>query len=1043
MIPKKPDNVTWTLEQWQAIYEDNKNVIVSAGAGSGKTAVLTERVIRKLKDGVHINQLLILTFTKAAAMEMADRIRKKIKKIPELSAELSLLDSAYITTFDSFALSIVKRYHYLVNLNSDIDIIDNGVISIEKNNIMDELFLELYKDKNPMFLNMIKSFCVKDDKDIKNYILSISNKLDLLSNKEEYLKTYIDIWFDDNKIKRDICEYFELIKTKIENIKLLVKEITYIDNEFSVKLDESLNILYEASSYDDVVTRLNIKLPMAPRGSDDRLKELKSGISDIIKDIKGLCIYNSDEIRDNIISTRDTVSVIIDIILEFTKRVNLYKYNNNSYEFNDIAVMAINIVKNNKDIREELFNSFNEIMIDEYQDTNDLQEEFISMISNHNVYMVGDIKQSIYRFRNANPYIFKDKYDSYTTSNIDEKIDLNKNFRSRNEVLDNINVIFDLVMSDNIGGADYIKSHQMIFGNKNYLDNKVDNANDMEVYTYNYDKELKYSREEIEAFTIATDIKNRCNNKYQVIDKDTNILRDVTYNDFAIIMDRASDFDLYKKIFSYMGIPITLFKDEKMNDTDDLNVIRNLIRIIIKIKNRKLDVEFKHLFISIMRSFLYDVDDNIIFNYFINNSFKDSDLYIKCLEISKKIDYITIHELLDIIVLEFDYYNKLISIGNINNNIIKLDKIYDMAYNLESLGYDIEKFSSYLVELTSGNYTLEYKINDNNSNSVKIMTIHKSKGLEYPVCYFSGLYKKFNISDLKEKFIYDKTYGIIVPYFNTGIGETIYKDLLKNKYLTDEISEKIRLFYVALTRAREKIIIVKPNSDKVNDNCNLSVLDDNLKNSYRSLDDILNSVYFRIHNKYIGIDIDNINLSNDYKLIKLGNYKDSINRNNIKLEVCEINIDNNDISSKHFSKVNNNLITKSEYDNMKMGTMLHEILELIDLKNPNYNLVDNDYYKDIIRNFLSSDIMSNVKDATIYKEYEFIYEDNDTKYHGIIDLMLEYDNYIDIIDYKLKNVIDDNYKKQLYGYRDYISTKSKKKINLYLYSLIDMKLYKI
>ena len=298
MIPKKPNNVTWTLEQWQAIYEDNKNIIVSAGAGSGKTAVLTERVIRKLKDGVHINELLILTFTKAAAMEMADRIRKKIKKIPELSAELSLLDSSYITTFDSFALSIVKRYHYLVNLNSDIGIIDNGIISIEKNKIMDELFLELYKEKNPMFLNMIKSFCVKDDKDIKNYILSISNKLDLLSNKEEYLKTYIDIWFDDNKINKDICEYFELIKIKIENIKLLVNEISYIDNEFSVKLDESLNILYEASSYDDLVTRLNIKLPMAPRGSDDRLKELKSSISDIIKDVKGLCIYNSDEIMN-------------------------------------------------------------------------------------------------------------------------------------------------------------------------------------------------------------------------------------------------------------------------------------------------------------------------------------------------------------------------------------------------------------------------------------------------------------------------------------------------------------------------------------------------------------------------------------------------------------------------------------------------------------------------------------------------------------------------------------------------------------------------
>jgi ATP-dependent helicase/nuclease subunit A len=158
MIPVKPMDVTWTDEQWEAIYEDKKNIIVSAGAGSGKTAVLTERVIRKLKDGVHVNELLILTFTKAAAAEMADRIRKKIKKIPELQEQLNLLDSSYITTFDSFALSIVKRYHYLLNLSRNIGIIDSNVIEIKKNEIMDELFLEYYANENPLFLSMIKFF---------------------------------------------------------------------------------------------------------------------------------------------------------------------------------------------------------------------------------------------------------------------------------------------------------------------------------------------------------------------------------------------------------------------------------------------------------------------------------------------------------------------------------------------------------------------------------------------------------------------------------------------------------------------------------------------------------------------------------------------------------------------------------------------------------------------------------------------------------------------------------------------------------------------
>ena len=200
MIPKKPINATWTDEQLEAIYEDEKNIIVSAGAGSGKTAVLTERVIRKLQDGVHINQLLILTFTKAAAGEMADRIRKKIKKIKELQQELNLLDASYITTFDSFALAVVKKYHYLINVSSNIGIIDASVIAIKKKEIMDELFLELYQKKDEKFLKMIKIFCIKDDADIRNYIITISDKLDLLSNKKEYLEKYLTNYFNDTKI---------------------------------------------------------------------------------------------------------------------------------------------------------------------------------------------------------------------------------------------------------------------------------------------------------------------------------------------------------------------------------------------------------------------------------------------------------------------------------------------------------------------------------------------------------------------------------------------------------------------------------------------------------------------------------------------------------------------------------------------------------------------------------------------------------------------------------------------------------------------------
>jgi ATP-dependent helicase/nuclease subunit A len=1046
MIPAKPQNVTWTDEQWSAIYEDNKNIIVSAGAGSGKTAVLTERVIRKLKDGINVNELLILTFTKAAAEEMAERIRKKIKKIPELKEQLNLLDGAYITTFDSFSLSIVKKYHYLINVSPNIGIIDASIIDLEKEKIMEEIFLEHYENKDFLFLQLINNFCIKDDKEIKEYLISISNKLDMLSNKEEYLTNYLDNYFKEDKINRDVILYLNLIKEKIPNIKDNLVKISYLNNDYSSQLEESLTNLFNATTYNEIATTIShLKLPNAPRGSEEELKNLKASIGDTIKEIKTLCSYkDEEEIKELIYLTKDNIQVIITLILEFTKRVDAYKYARDCYEFNDIAIMAINILKDNPEVREELKHFFKEIMIDEYQDTNDLQEEFISMIENNNVYMVGDIKQSIYRFRNANPYIFKNKYDTYSNPNNNNlKIDLNKNFRSRQEVLDNINLIFNLVMDDLIGGANYVESHQMIFGNNSYLKEDVKHSNDLEIYNYNYSKELGYNKEEIEAFIVANDIIKKIDSNYLVFDKDEGYLRKINYSDICIIMDRSTDFELYKKIFSYLHIPLSLYKDNSMNNDNDIYVINNIIRLTIKIHNCELDTEFRYLFTSICRSFLLQESDSTIFDYFINNNFKDSNLYQDLLEISKVIDSISITNLLDIIIDKFNYYEKIITITNIKDNLIKLDKIKDMATTMENLGYNIYTFSEYLNNLIKEEYDIKYSSSTVSSNSVKIMTIHKSKGLEYPLCYYTGLYKKFNISDLKDTFLYDKAYGLIVPYFKEGIGETIYKDLLKDKYLKEEISEKIRLFYVALTRAREKMILVMPVSDDYPEFDNTTVLAHSVKETYRSLEHIINSVIFRISDKCINIDLEKENLTKDYNLINIKNYKDYLNNTCNKIIVEEINVPQEVIESTSFSKKTNKLITKEERKKMDLGTSIHEILELIDFNNPDYNLIGEDFYKDKVKKFLESDILKDKSEAKIYKEYEFIYVKDNTEYHGIIDLMLEYSTYIDIIDYKLKNTDDENYNKQLNGYKEYIESITNKKVNIYLYSIIGSEFTKL
>ena len=317
------------------------------------------------------------------------------------------------------------------------------------------------------------------------------------------------------------------------------------------------------------------------------------------------------------------------------------------------------------------------------------------------------------------------------------------------------------------------------------------------------------------------------------------------------------------------------------------------------------------------------------------------------------------------------------------------------------------------------------------------MTIHKSKGLEYSICYYSGLYSRFNISDLNDKFIFDNKYGIISPVFDEGIDTTIYKELLKNDYMKEEISEKIRLFYVALTRAKEKMIVLLDNSDeKIYLNKEDNILSDYTREKYRSFKDIIYSIKDILDDDITNINIDDINITKDYNLIKNSNYKKYINKTNEKININEINIINETKEEESFSKKTNNLISKEDKENMNFGTKIHYILETLDFKNPNLDNIE-PFIKEKINNLLNQEIIKNISDGKIYKEYEFMYEKDNTIYHGIIDLMIEYDDHIDIIDYKLKNIDDENYKKQLSGYKEYIQSKTNKKVSTYLYSIFD------
>ena len=1025
----------WTVEQSSAINETGKNIIVSAGAGSGKTAVLSERVLTHLKNKISITDLLILTFTNAAASEMKDRIRKKVKNIPELREELDKIDIAFITTFDAFSLSLVKRYKEYLNISSNIKIIDNSIIALKKKEFLNEIFDELYLNNNTLFLKLLSDLTLKDDKDIFNGILNLNNKLDNIYNKEEILNNYISKFYQIDNLENIFNEYFKLINKKIKEISNQIDNLSiYVDNSFIDKMNSVFINLFNSKSYEDI--RYNIynleKLPIL-RNACEEAKKIKEEISSIIKIIKELTKYNSEEeIINSLLATKDYVTIIIEILKKLDNKINIYKKDNDSYEFIDIAKLAIKLLKENPLICEELKNKYKEILIDEYQDTNDLQDIFISLIANNNLYMVGDIKQSIYRFRNANPNIFKSKYEDYSKSVSGLKIDLNKNFRSRRQVIDNINLIFNLIMDEEVGGANYLETHQMQFGLTSYDSVNKENYV-MEVLNYNQ-LDKKFSDTEIEIFIVLNDIKNKILNGFEIMDKDTNLPRKANYGDFVILMDRATNFDLYKKIFEYYNVPISIYRDTTISDSVDINIIKNIYNLIILIKKKDFGKLFSYSYMAIARSYLFNISDLEILKTIKDRDYSATKIYAICYNLAKDLDNLNNIELYDKIIQEFNFLDRVITIGNVKEHLVTLDSIAKIVSNATSLGYTPEDFLDYLNQVSEEGLDIKLSLNKDSSNSVKIMTIHASKGLEYPICYFTGLGKKFNISDLKDKLYYDNNYGFITPYFNKSINNTILKTLLKTKYIQDEVSEKIRLFYVALTRAREKIILV--GSFKENELAykkeNLINLEERLK--YMSFRDIINSIYKYLTRYVKEIDINSLGLNKDYNLSKL--VKEFNFNSTSKIIVDNYDVEEELIANKRVSKVVNKLLSSEEKKNIELGLRMHYLFEITDFNNPDYSMM-NDFEKSCLKNFLNTKILDN--NIGIYKEYEFIYN-NKELIHGIIDLLIVKENTCVIVDYKLKYVDDSNYFKQLSYYREYIKDLTGKKTITYLYSIIDSKL---
>lgn len=1051
----------WTEEQQRAITEKGSNILVSAGAGSGKTAVLTERIVTKLKEGISLEELVVLTFTNAAAFEMKERVRKKLLEeiengATDLEEQLDLLDSASICTFDSFSLSLVKKYHYLLGIDKNVSICDTVVLEMQKKKIMEDVIHSFFERKDEKFLRFMDTFTMKDSTKIEKVLLSFSSKLESLYHKEEYLKHYLENFYSLEKIEQNIAEYTEIIRKKIGPVFV---EIERMDSKIGdplllawfEKLRNILLPLESANTYDAIASALPPSLPSLPSSQkidEEEKEEIKENYVSLRKAydaVKELTSYQSiDEIKEEIYRTKESIEVVLSLLKEYEERLLEFKKGHSLFEFSDIGRFGVQILEKYPSICLEYREKIKEIMIDEYQDTNDIGDYFISLIAHDNIYMVGDVKQSIYGFRNANPTIFMEKYDAYAKEKGGIKIDLMKNFRSRKEVLSSINFIFERIMDTRVGGADYPNGHEMIFGNKVYEEEETSYDHMVELYTYEEDKSFR--KEEIEAFLIGQDIRKKVEEKYPVLDKKTNHLRPCQYEDFTILMDRKTDFDLYKKIFTYLKIPLYIHKEESFVESSEIYVIQNICILLNAIQEKDFySSTFSHAFLSVGRSFLFSYKDDVLFSLFLEAKEKKESLYTAFLEnpfftemynalhnVLVKMQNLSLKEIVKEIYKSFSFYTKIETLGNPSLLSAKLTYLIDVCASLEDLGYGLSHFITYLQTASKEKLDVSFKMESENGAAVSMMTIHKSKGLEFPICYYAGLYKTFSKEDFKDRFLWNPKYGFVVPVFEEGLKDTIYKTLVKENYYEKDISEKIRLFYVALTRAKEKMILVSPSPKEYLDI--EEKVPTELRLQYRSFKDMIYSLQRILLPFTKSFLLTDLSITKDYeKIVRQEILHRPIQQN---IETFSLSLEKERRENTLFSSASPLLDEKTK-DNIEIGKKIHACLENIPFLGreefyQKYSI--SPFFREKIEAFFSTPFLPNLENATIYREYEFVSIEGNV---GIIDLLIETEDTIYVIDYKLREIDKESYIKQVQSYMKYIQSITHKKIEGYLYSILE------
>ena len=856
----------------------NKNVIVSASAGSGKTEILAQKVLNVLTtNGLSPEEILVLTFTNKAAYEMKQRIISTIKKEASDNHDLiSKILSAHIQTFDAFSMYLVKTYSRYLKIPNNIQIIDSTFINLLKKKYLDEIILEYINSDNLVMTNLIKkedSFKYENTKEIiseiYDYFSSLSDEeiieIKKISNSdssfykkkfEEYIlertKTsllypitlfcYLNTTNQDLSYDELVNNFYLFIKDKNDDDFLsFIKEVSFnFDgaDKWAIPLKDTYVLIIESiinKKYDQLSDNLFEKLSNCRKRGEVKYTSVISKYNSTYKELFYLINKGEKVQLDNIFSTRDELNLIFSIIDILKEKINSYKILSNSYEYKDISQMALKLFEI-EETRDILQNKFKFIIVDEYQDTNDEQEKFISLLSkNAKLFLVGDVKQSIYRFRGSKVELFINRKNDLSTSKDGQVINMNYNYRSFEQVLIDINRIFTNYMSKKNGGVSYSSAEESLQYDKEaniYDINKLPYPKDsygLSVMTYSSNQQSKANINE--CLLIIQDIKKKIREKHLIHTKEG--IRPCKYSDFAILTRKKRSFGDYSLLFERASVPLVNQVEVDLKDVDVFLLIKSIL-YLIAIRMNLIEGNELHYFVSIARSYIYGnnseyTDEFIHLVVMDKKSNPNSSLY-KESSIIKKIDGLIsryneypFNYLFNEIIEEFGILSKLNSIGNIKDNIEKVYSLYsELTSNLDS-GLSLKEYILSLEEYNRYNLELKYTFEGNNEDAVKLISLHGSKGLEFPIVYLPVSDNNVELHPDRNITKISPTLGVLLPNYFPYLDENkicksflfdLYK--IKDNISEEENSENARLYYVLFTRAKENIYIVgnKPKTKK-------------------------------------------------------------------------------------------------------------------------------------------------------------------------------------------------------------------------------------